>query len=92
MPRRDHEDDDWDDRDNNDWAESDEEFDSEDYDEVEPTIDCPYCQAEIHEDSQRCPFCENYLSREDSPSQRRPLWLIVGVVICLILVLLWILP
>jgi len=38
------------------------EWDDPDYGEgedlEEPTIDCPYCGAEIHEDAQRCPRCE----------------------------------
>jgi hypothetical protein len=56
----------------------------------EPTIPCPYCRREIHEDSQRCPYCERYISAEDTPSGPRPIWQIVGVILCLILVVLWI--
>ena len=26
------------------------------------TVPCPYCRREIHEDSQRCPHCGNYIS------------------------------
>ncbi len=91
MARRGQNKDDWDDQEEDDWDSNNENIGSDD-EETEPTIACPYCQAEIHEESLRCPFCENYLSRVDSPPQRRPLWLVVGIVICLILVLLWILP
>lgn len=75
--------------DDDDWDSEEEDWESDD-EESEPTIECPYCQAEIHEDSQRCPFCENYISREDSPPERKPWWIVIGVLICLILVLLWI--
>jgi hypothetical protein len=51
---------------------------------------CPYCGREIYEDSERCPYCENYLSREDAPS-RHPVWILITVLICLALVGLWIL-
>ena len=55
----------------------------------EDTIPCPYCRQPIHEDSVRCPHCENYLSDEDVPS-RKPWWLILGVVVCLLIVYMWI--
>lgn len=87
MSRYKEDDNEWDAEDE--WESDDGEFAADD-EESAATIECPYCQAEIHEDSQRCPFCENYLSREDAPSERKPVWLVVGVVICLILVLLWI--
>jgi hypothetical protein len=57
----------------------------------EPVIPCPYCRREIHEDSQRCPYCEQYISAEDAPPGPKPHWLIAGVVVCLLLVGLWIL-
>jgi hypothetical protein len=56
-------------------------------DDTEP---CPYCGVAVYEDAERCPHCENYLSREDAPPTRRPLWIVVGVVICLAIVLKWI--
>ncbi len=59
-------------------------------DEDEPTIPCPYCRREIHEDSLRCPYCEQYISAEDAPSGPKPLWLVLGVLLCLLLVGLWI--
>lgn len=77
MPRR-AADDDWDDS----WPSSD--------GDDEPTVPCPYCRREIHEDSSRCPYCEQYISREDAPAGGKPWWLVVGVVVCLLLVLMWI--
>jgi len=56
----------------------------------EPTIPCPYCRAEIHEESPQCPRCGNYISDEDAPPPPKPWWLIIGVIICLVIVYRWI--
>lgn len=74
----------WDD----DWDE-DEEIDSYD-DDDEPTIPCPWCSREIHEDSQRCPYCERYVSDEDTPPARKPWWIIVGSIVGLYICYRWI--
>lgn len=81
--------DDDDDADDDDWDDDvDAGDDSDDGDE--PTIPCPSCGREIFEDSPQCPFCERYLSREDSPAPRQPLWVIVTAAICLVVVVWWI--
>jgi hypothetical protein len=75
------------------WAgegEWDDELQSPDGDDEEPTSPCPYCRREIHEQSPRCPYCGQYISREDAPASRKPWWLIAGVVLCLFVVYLWI--
>jgi len=67
--------------------------DGEDWDEdpdEEATIPCPHCGKQIHEESQRCPYCENYLSREDAPPSRKPWWMILGAIACLYAVYRWI--
>jgi hypothetical protein len=66
--------------------ESDDRWDEDD----EPTIPCPYCRREIHEDSLRCPHCEHYLSAEDVPPDRKPWWIILGVLACLAAIATWI--
>jgi hypothetical protein len=79
--------------DESEWDE-DPEFDTEedeDEDDEEPTIPCPYCRREIHEDAPWCPYCEHYISREDAPV-RKPWWLVVGVGACLYVVYRWIVP
>jgi predicted nucleic acid-binding Zn ribbon protein len=76
VPRRTDDDEEWED----DWASDDE----------EPTIPCPYCGREILEDLVRCPHCENYLSREDAPPQRKSWLMIFGVALCLLIVGFWI--
>ena len=69
------------------YEDSDQSYAEEDADT--PTVPCPYCRHEIHEDAQRCPYCERYISAEDSPGQRRPWWVLVGVAICLYIVFSW---
>ena len=64
--------------------------DGADEDDGEPTMPCPYCGREIHEEAARCPYCENYLTAADSPPQRKPWWLVVGVLACLYAVYRWI--
>lgn len=71
-----HDDEDWDDDDIDD--ESDDE-----------TIPCPHCRRTVYEDAERCPACGHYLSIEDAP-RHRPLWLIVGVGVCLAIIYNWI--
>lgn len=56
----------------------------------EPTIPCPYCRRAIHEESQRCPHCGEYISAEDAPAGPKPAWLVAGVAVCLLLVATWI--
>ena len=82
MPRR--VDDDWTDEEAG-W--DDEEDESTD---DEPTISCPYCQREIHEDSQRCPHCERYISREDARPIRKAWWIVIGAIVCLYVIYRWV--
>ncbi len=65
------------------WTDDDEERD-------EPTIPCPYCRQPIHEESQRCPRCGNWISEENSPPSRKPWWLVLGALACLYAVYRWI--
>jgi hypothetical protein len=78
---------DWEDGDSS--LEADDDEESPDDDDEEPTISCPYCHREVHEDSQRCPHCANYISKEDAPPERKPWWIIVGVIACLYVVYRW---
>jgi hypothetical protein len=41
-------------------------------------IPCPHCRAEIDEESEQCPRCGMYISREDAPNETRsPLWVVL---------------
>jgi hypothetical protein len=69
----------------------DDEFDEDDPDDDgDVTVPCPHCRREIHEDSERCPYCERYISDRDAPHRRKPWWIVAGVVICLYIVFRWI--
>jgi len=68
----------------------DEDWDHGDDPDEEPTIPCPYCRQQIHEDAQRCPACGQYLSEEDAPPARKPWWLVLGVLLALYAVYRWI--
>jgi hypothetical protein len=61
-----------------------------DEDEDDVTIPCPYCRRQIHEDAERCPYCEQYISAEDAPAQAKPWWIVLGVVLCLVVLLWWV--
>jgi hypothetical protein len=91
MPRRTAIGDEWED-------DPDDEFDGDDVresdrdsdDDASETVPCPYCRRPIHEDAERCPYCESYISREDAPPSRKPLWILLGVGLCLFAVYRWI--
>jgi len=69
----------------------DEDWDEDDIDEEsdDETVPCPQCRRPVYEDAEQCPACGHYLSIEDAP-RHRPLWLIVGVGICLVIIYNWI--
>jgi hypothetical protein len=55
---------------------------------TEETTDvCPNCGAEIYDDTERCPVCEQYITQSTS----QPGWVIAGVVLCLLAALGWVL-
>ncbi len=81
----------WDEDEQDDWDDGDEDdLDAETFDDDEPTVPCPYCRRPIHEDAQRCPHCEQYISEEDRPAEPKPWWLVAGVVVCVLVVLWWV--
>ena len=61
------------------------EFPDPDLNEEAVFLPCPSCLAVIHEESPQCPRCGEYLSAEQFG--RKPLWIILGVLVCLGLVL-----
>jgi hypothetical protein len=71
--------------------EDDDLVDAPDDEDDDGTIPCPYCRNSIHEDSERCPHCHTYISREDAPYARKPWWIILGVAACLYAMFRWML-
>jgi hypothetical protein len=53
--------------------------------ETEP---CPYCRRPVYEQVEACPHCGNFISREDAPPRRFPLWVVISAVVCIAIVLL----
>ncbi len=70
------------------WDEDDAWEEPDDGDAV--TLPCPYCGRAIPEDTPRCPYCENYISREDAPPSRKPWWIIIGGLLVLYVVYRWV--
>jgi hypothetical protein len=58
-------------------------------DDSEATMPCPHCGEEIYDDAEQCPACGRYLSDEDSPAQSQPWWILIGVAICILIVIAW---
>ena len=56
------------------------------------TTPCPFCQAAVYEDSERCPHCGNYLFAKPAGPRGKPWWIIAGVVLSLIVVIYWLWP
>ena len=49
-------------------------------DDGPPLVPCPHCQEEILEESEQCPHCGMYTSREDSPSTPKSrVWIVLMV-------------
>lgn len=61
-------------------------------DDAEPTIPCPFCQAEIWEDAPRCPACGSELGGADMPAPRRPWWVLITAFLLLYLFVRTLLP
>ncbi|MSR60078.1 MAG: zinc ribbon domain-containing protein [Planctomycetaceae bacterium] len=74
--------------DDDDWQLDSDEFDGAPQND-DATMPCPYCRRDIPEDTPRCPYCENYLSEEDAPPQRKPWWILAGIIVCLYIVYRW---
>jgi uncharacterized protein (DUF983 family) len=77
----------------------DDEFDLDESDDLDEedgdsgeSMPCPHCFGTIYDDSERCPHCGEYLSREDAPRPPPPWWIILGVGVCLVIVFRWIFP
>ena len=61
----------------------------EDEDDGEPTVKCPYCGNEVVETAQYCPRCENYISKEDAPTQPKSWFVMILLALALLAALSW---
>jgi predicted nucleic acid-binding Zn ribbon protein len=62
----------------------------DDVDGVGDETPCPYCGKDIYEQAEICPYCRSFISHEDAPPRRRPLWLWIGFLLALVGALIWI--
>jgi hypothetical protein len=73
----------------------DDDHDEDDFDtssdDDDTTMPCPHCGEDVYDDAEQCPLCGQYLSREDAPAAARPWWILIGVAVCLVIVILWML-
>lgn len=82
MSRRRFEDDDQDD----DWGNEgswDDDLDEDPDDDDDNTVPCPHCRRQILEEAERCPYCERYLSDEDTVTFTKPWWVIITSLVLL---------
>lgn len=63
--------------------EADEEWVDEEDDSEGELLSCPSCRCEVHEDTQQCPHCGEWITPVD-PRDRPRLWLWTVVVAALI--------
>jgi predicted nucleic acid-binding Zn ribbon protein len=71
-----------------DWDDNDDECEDDDGND-EGEMPCPYCGQPIYDDSPRCAHCGQYLSSEDAAAAPKPMWIVLGVVLCLLLIFSW---
>lgn len=57
------------------------------HDDDWPTVACPYCREAIAEDSERCPHCGNWLSKDDSPLMPKSSFWLTMMVLAVLAVL-----
>jgi hypothetical protein len=79
--------DDTDELDGREWPEPDPHGEAENAVE---TVPCPFCEGYVYEDAEWCPHCRNYLFYDARHPGHKPLWLLGGVVVCMLVVLYWI--
>lgn len=53
-------------------------------------IPCPHCRAEIDEESEQCPKCRMYLTKEDTPREGKSVAWIILMALALLAALAWV--
>jgi predicted nucleic acid-binding Zn ribbon protein len=78
MPQRDFDE-------NDDWIEDELDDDESDAD----LLICPECTRPVHEDTQQCPFCGNWITPEYPRSRGKSLiWLVAAAIVILSMLML----
>lgn len=68
----------------------DDDWDAGDDGDDDGSVDCPHCGATMYEDAGYCPSCERWITAEDLAKRPQPLWVVVGIAICLAVALTWV--
>jgi hypothetical protein len=55
----------------------------------EVTLACPACHRHVYDDAEQCPHCGHYISDDDRSGGPKPLLIIVGTILCLLVVIYW---
>ena len=53
------------------------------------TVPCRYCREEIAEGAEQCPKCGQYQSAEDAPTDRKSLFVWIGLALALACAIMW---
>ncbi len=64
------------------------EADREDDPDDDGYIPCPHCGESMLEDAEYCPSCDQWIT--DSHRRSQPLWIVIGIAVCLGIALTWI--
>lgn len=68
------------DDDDRDWDDDEEEEIDSDEDDGDDLLECPSCRRAVHEDTQQCPHCRDWIEPVHPRDRRRQLiWLIAVV-------------
>ena len=70
----------------------DDELDEGDDDREDVYISCPHCRGTMLEAADYCPQCQRWITREDLPPKRQPLWIVIVALILLATFLFAVLP
>ena len=60
----------------------------QDDDPDDNTVPCPSCRTPIYEESEFCPHCGQYVTREEQPVKTST-WVIIGVVLAVVAAAVW---
>ena len=67
---------------------ADEEWVEDDGDDADDLLACPHCRQEVHEDTQQCPFCGDWIVPVSvAGARQRTIWLVAVVLLIVSFVL-----
>ena len=64
--------------------------DDADWNENPDVVPCPHCGQEVSEIAEWCPNCDQYISNANLAPGRRPLWIILGLLLTAAVLVTWI--